>query len=187
MARRAPAPAASPINPAIIAVPIIVLVVLFLGSRMVGHFKGEPPESTIQKFIALSQDEKTQIQASQYVYQGGGDAQPTPTEPGKKKYYVPHMELGSLTPKELPGSTITYQQAQITGNNATVPMNVRVGSVNPTIPVYLIMSDGSWKIDLTRTNAEIIKVEEQLNAASARTSTSGQGGIGDAGKSATGR
>ena len=178
MAQRAPASVVSQINPALVAVALVLLVVLILGKRVIGVFKGEAPESIIQKYITLSRDEKTQIEANQYVYQGGGAAQPTPTEPGKRKYFVPHMELGSLTQQDLPGSTITYSAAQINGKDATVPMNVRVGTYACVIPVYLVMDSG-WKIDLTRTNAEIMKHEEALNAASARATTGGQGGIGD--------
>lgn len=182
MAQRDPASVIRQINPALFGVLLIVLVVLFLGRRVVTHFQPEAPELIIQKFIELSRNEKTQIEASQYVYQGGGDAQPTPNDPGKMKYFVPHMELGNLTPQDLPMSTITYQPGQINGTNATVPMNVRVGTYSCTIPVSLVLEDGGWKIDLTRTNAEIMKLEEALNAASARATTTGQGGLGDARK-----
>jgi len=187
MARRAPASAARQINPAIIVVPLVALAVWFLGSRIAGRLKGDPPESIIQKFILLSRDKKTEIEANQYVYQGSG-AQPTPTGPGRSRdSFVPHMELGNLTPQDLPGSTITYQPAQINGKEATVPMNVRVSTYyGCTIPAYLIDEDG-WKIDLTRTNAEIMKYENPLNAASARATTSGQGGISDSRKPAVPR
>ncbi len=175
MARPAPAPAKPliTIQPAHLGIVAVVFVALiaFKFTRKTG------PDQILQNYIALKQDVKTKNEAMDLELEGTGSVQAHL-----------HMGLEHLTANDLPGSRIVFGKPQVSGDTATVNIAISIGGKDLNVPATLQLTDTGWKIDLTKTNDEIIKIEAQLNQLSGKATTSSGGGLspGSASKSATG-